>query len=95
MRSLLCFMRKKDWKLNKIDYLPSGILHSVIDEYYYLQTLASRIKNKEDQNIILAAAQRLLDKNYGEFKKQSKITNRFIENVNKNKINLSCSTSMQ
>ena len=70
-------------------------MHSVIDEYYYLQKLASKINNKEDQSFILAAAQKLLDKNYSEFKKQSKITNRFIENVNKNKAESSRFTSMR
>jgi len=62
-------------------------LHSAIDEYYYLQKLASTINDTEARSFILSAAQKLLEKSYGEFKQQSKTTNRFIENVNKNKTN--------
>ena len=62
-------------------------LHSAIDEYYYLQKLASNVNDTEARSFILSIAQKLLDKSYGEFKQQSKITNRFIENVNKNKAN--------
>ena len=62
-------------------------LHSAIDEYYYLQKLASTVDDKEAQSFILSTAQKLLEKTYGEFKQQSKITNRFIETVNKNKAN--------
>lgn len=62
-------------------------LHSAIDEYYYLQKLASTINDTEARNFILSTAQKLLEKSYGEFKQQSKITNRFIEKVNKNKAN--------
>tara|TARA_Y100000766_G_scaffold261542_1_gene252130 strand:- start:201 stop:479 length:279 start_codon:yes stop_codon:yes gene_type:complete len=62
-------------------------LHSAIDEYYYLQKLASTINDTEARNFILSTAQKLLEKSYGEFKQQSKITNRFIEKVNENKAN--------
>ena len=62
-------------------------LHSAIDEYYYLQKLASNINDTEARSFILSTAQKLLEKSYGEFKQQSNITNRFIENVNKNKAN--------
>ena len=62
-------------------------MHSAIDEYYYLQKLASTVNDSEARSFILSTAQKLLEKSYGEFKQQSKTTNRFIENVNKNKTN--------
>tara|TARA_B100000482_G_C12603077_1_gene296016 strand:- start:1974 stop:2144 length:171 start_codon:yes stop_codon:yes gene_type:complete len=52
-----------------------------------LQKLASTINDTEARSFILSTAQKLLEKSYGEFKQQSKITNRFIEKVNKNKAN--------
>ena len=73
--------------LCRIGFTENQALHSAIDEYYYLQKLASTINDTEARSFILSTAQELLEKSYGEFKQQSKITNRFIENVNKNKAN--------